>query len=113
MVKSTMDGKGDPGYALTAGEFRAFSPPFICIHARGGRQWNNNKSTYEITNDYNTVVMVSECALGLLSPREKLPAIARRGGVLTPMVALGTILVKRLSASGRFEFESEVVGGDN
>ena len=108
-----MDGKGDPGYALTAGEFRSFFSPFICIHARGGRQWNNNKSTYEITNDYNTVVMVSECALGLLSPREELPAVARKGGVLTPMVALGMILVKRLSASGRFKFKSEVIDGDN
>ena len=26
LVKSAMDGKGDPGYALTAGEFRAFFP---------------------------------------------------------------------------------------
>ena len=57
--------------------------------------------------------MVSECALGLLSPREEFSTVARKGGVLTPMVALGMILVKRLSASGRFEFESEVVDGDN
>ena len=57
--------------------------------------------------------MVSECALGLLSHREELPAVARKGGVLTPMVALGMILVKRLSASGRFKFKSEVIDGDN
>ena len=55
------------------------------------------------------LVMVSECALALLSPREKLPPIARKGGVLTPMAAFGTILMKRLSASGRFDFESEEV----
>ncbi|EJD08367.1 uncharacterized protein FOMMEDRAFT_101779 [Fomitiporia mediterranea MF3/22] len=55
-----------------------------------------------------TAVMSAEVALGLLAPREKLPAIARSGGVLTPATALGSALLKRLSASGRFEFENNV-----
>lgn len=53
--------------------------------------------------------MISETALALLAPREKLSALARTGGVLTPMSALGTTLIRRLSASGRFEFESHVL----
>ncbi|KAL5512461.1 hypothetical protein ACEPAG_3114 [Sanghuangporus baumii] len=55
-----------------------------------------------------TAVMASEVALALLTPQEKLPSLARRGGVLTPMTALGPLLIKRLSASDKFEFESHV-----
>ncbi|KAL5512462.1 hypothetical protein ACEPAG_3115 [Sanghuangporus baumii] len=56
-----------------------------------------------------TAVMASEVALSLLTAQEKLPLLARKGGVLTPMTALGPILLKRLSASGRFEIESSVL----
>lgn len=52
--------------------------------------------------------MVSESALCLLTP-EKLPSLGRIGGVLTPMSALGDVLLRRLAASGRFEIESEVL----
>ena len=53
--------------------------------------------------------MIAEMAFGLLkTPREELPALAQVGGVLTPMSALGSGILKRLSASGRFEFESSV-----
>ncbi|KAL5482989.1 hypothetical protein ACEPAI_8218 [Sanghuangporus weigelae] len=55
-----------------------------------------------------TAVMASEVALSLLTAQEELPLLARKGGVLTPMTALGPILLKRLSASGRFEIESGV-----
>ena len=34
LVKSAMDGKGDPGYALTAGEFPSLS--FYIYHCMGG-----------------------------------------------------------------------------
>ena len=54
--------------------------------------------------------MASEAALALLAPQEKLPPLAHRGGVLTPMTALEPLLIKRLSYSGRFEFESKVLG---
>lgn len=53
--------------------------------------------------------MASEVALALLLPQEKLPTLAQQGGVLTPMTALGPLLLKRLSASGRFEFDSSVL----
>ncbi|KAJ6593216.1 Saccharopine dehydrogenase-domain-containing protein [Mycena capillaripes] len=57
-----------------------------------------------------TSVLISEAALSLaLTPRETLPAIGRRGGVLTPATALGDVLVDRLVASGRVTFESKVV----
>ena len=52
--------------------------------------------------------MASEGALCLLSP-EKLPPLGRAGGVLTPMSALGDVLLRRLAASGRVEIESEVL----
>ncbi|KAH8110427.1 Saccharopine dehydrogenase-domain-containing protein [Phellopilus nigrolimitatus] len=70
VVETTVSGRGDPGYTLSA-------------------------------------IMIAECALALLAP-ERLPALGREGGVLTPMTALGDVLIKRLAASGRFEFESEV-----
>jgi short subunit dehydrogenase-like uncharacterized protein len=53
--------------------------------------------------------MVSESALALLFDTHKLPALARRGGILTPMSALGDILIERLKDTGRFEFTSEIV----
>jgi short subunit dehydrogenase-like uncharacterized protein len=59
-----------------------------------------------------SAVMISESALALLlTPPSSLPALARTGGVLTPMSALGDMLIERLRRTGRFEFESEVVVG--
>ena len=52
--------------------------------------------------------MIAESALSLLNP-EALPALAQKGGVLTPMTAFGDVLVERLRETGRFEFESGVV----
>ena len=51
-------------------------------------------------------VMISE--MGLLQPREELPPLARMGGILTSMSALGPVILERLSATGRFEFGSSV-----
>ncbi|KAJ7935359.1 Saccharopine dehydrogenase-domain-containing protein [Mycena leptocephala] len=57
-----------------------------------------------------TSALISEAALALaLAPRETLPPIGRRGGVLTPATALGDVLIDRLVASGRVTFESKVV----
>ncbi|KAF8161736.1 Saccharopine dehydrogenase-domain-containing protein [Mycena galopus ATCC 62051] len=57
-----------------------------------------------------TSAMISEAALSLaLAARDALPAIGRRGGVLTPATALGDVLVERLATSGRITFESNVV----
>ncbi|KAF8624483.1 hypothetical protein AX17_007112 [Amanita inopinata Kibby_2008] len=86
-VKSVLKLKGDPGYLLTA-------------------------------------VMISESALSLLLPPPSadslettttysaiptLPALAQKGGVLTPMTAFGDVLICRLEDTGLFEFSSSVV----
>ncbi|KAG8945741.1 hypothetical protein FRC04_000600 [Tulasnella sp. 424] len=55
-----------------------------------------------------TSVMVGEVALALLpANHERLTALAKKGGVLTPASALGQELVDRLEGSGRFEFDEE------
>jgi short subunit dehydrogenase-like uncharacterized protein len=53
--------------------------------------------------------MISEAALSIALSHEQLPELGQRGGVLTPMSALGDVLIERLKASGKFEFESEVL----
>ena len=52
-------------------------------------------------------VMISEAALALTFDTDKLPTLARTGGVLTPMSGLGNVLIERLKETGRFEFSSE------
>jgi short subunit dehydrogenase-like uncharacterized protein len=59
----------------------------------------------------NTVLM-AECALALLDI-DLLPALAKRGGVLTPATACGDSLVKRLQANERFDLRVEVDDGKN
>ncbi|KAI8978342.1 Saccharopine dehydrogenase-domain-containing protein [Trametes punicea] len=58
-----------------------------------------------------TALMTAECALGLLLEDDSLPVTARPGGVLTPATALGEVLVRRLQATGKMQFESEIVTG--
>lgn len=58
-------------------------------------------------------VMISEAALAILLSHAELPDAAKEGGVLTPASALGDVLVQRLQDSGRFEFESEVILGQD
>ncbi|EIN06379.1 hypothetical protein PUNSTDRAFT_136243 [Punctularia strigosozonata HHB-11173 SS5] len=58
-----------------------------------------------------TAAMISEAALALALEHDKLPAMGQEGGVLTPMTALGDVLVDRFKRSGRFEIESEVIVG--
>lgn len=52
------------------------------------------------------IVMISECALALVLQYNDLPEIGRKGGVLTPACAFGRVLVRRLEATGKFDFES-------
>lgn len=53
-------------------------------------------------------VMLAESALALLHP-EQLSPFARKGGVLTPSVALGDVLVERLNREGTIRIESKLV----
>jgi short subunit dehydrogenase-like uncharacterized protein len=53
--------------------------------------------------------MISEAALALVFDTNKLPALARRGGFLTPMSGLGDVLIERLKETGRFRFTNEIV----
>lgn len=95
-VKTVMVGKGDPGYSLTSG---ALPSPL---------SESEDRSHSHVTLVY--IALISEAALALaLAPRETLPPIGRRGGVLTPATALGDVLIDRLVASGRVTFESKVV----
>lgn len=55
--------------------------------------------------------MLAESALSLLLSYSELPHWVKDGGVFTPASALSDVLVKRLEASGRMTFESEVVLG--
>jgi len=56
-----------------------------------------------------TAVMVGESALALLL--DKLPPLAAGGGVLTPMVAFGDNVIRRLEANERFEITTGIVNG--
>lgn len=54
-------------------------------------------------------IMISEAALALVQDQDLLPPFGKRGGVLTPMTALGDVLIQRLNACGRISIESGVV----
>ncbi|EGO00593.1 hypothetical protein SERLA73DRAFT_178436 [Serpula lacrymans var. lacrymans S7.3] len=77
-----------------------------------GERKTSVKSTFRGRGDPGYLlssVMISESALGLLLDQNELPAHGRQGGILTPMSALGDVLLDRLRQSGRFEIESEVI----
>jgi short subunit dehydrogenase-like uncharacterized protein len=54
-----------------------------------------------------TAAFVGESALALLL--DKLPPLAAKGGVLTPITAFGNNIVRRLAANKRFEIKSGIV----
>ncbi|KIJ51266.1 hypothetical protein M422DRAFT_223745 [Sphaerobolus stellatus SS14] len=55
-----------------------------------------------------TSMMLAECALALLEP-SKLTPLAKEGGILTAVSALGDELPKRLEKTGRFEFQTSIL----
>lgn len=57
----------------------------------------------------HTVACV-ETSLSILLDFDKLPKLGQEGGILTPMSALGDVLVDRMERTGRFVQHSEVVG---
>jgi hypothetical protein len=56
-----------------------------------------------------TATIVGESAIALVL--DELPPLAKGGGVLTPMTALGDNIVRRMEASGRFDVTSGTVDG--
>jgi len=74
---------------------------------------------------FSSAVMVAEAALAILLPLSSasqagdakpgsnnipnLTALAKKGGLLTPMSAFGEVLIKRLEETGRFEVSSKVL----
>src|SRR5258706_16210495 len=57
---------------------------------------------------YVFTVTCVETSLSILLDFDKLPKLGQEGGVLTPMSALGDVLVDRLERTGRFEQYSEI-----
>ena len=57
---------------------------------------------------YVFTVTCVESSLSILLDFDKLPKLGQEGGVLTPMSALGDVLVDRLERTGRFEQYSEI-----
>jgi len=88
-VKSSFEGKGDPGYLLTSSK-HSHCVLFVCCLS------------------YILPVMLAEAAICLLDTSD-LPELARGGGILTPMTALGDKYLQRLEDTGRFSFHSEIV----
>ena len=56
-----------------------------------------------------TAALVGESAIALLL--DELPPLAKGGGVLTPITALGDNVIRRMKACGRFEITSGIVNG--
>ncbi|KAH9046788.1 NAD-P-binding protein [Lactarius hengduanensis] len=56
-----------------------------------------------------TAAMVGESAIALLL--DELPPLAKGGGVLTPVTALGDNIIRRMKACERFEITSGIVDG--
>lgn len=82
-------GEADPGYHLTASKSRLPSPPSSALANRSG-----------------PLVMMTECALALTLDHDKLPALGRQGGVLTPATAMGDVLVDRLNKNELFDIRT-------
>lgn len=87
VVVSTIKGQGDPGYWLTSRKY--------LLARKGGGLIESLASG-----------MLVESALSLTLSHDRLPALAKEGGVLTPATAFGDVIVDRLNATDEFEIES-------
>ncbi|KAJ7601182.1 Saccharopine dehydrogenase-domain-containing protein [Mycena floridula] len=61
---------------------------------------------------YLSPIMLAESALCIALSKDSLPELGKRGGILTPSVAFGNVLVDRLRETGIFKIESSIVGDD-
>jgi short subunit dehydrogenase-like uncharacterized protein len=50
--------------------------------------------------------MIIESALALTLSHDRLPALAKQGGVLTPAAAFGDVIIERLNGTREFEIET-------
>ncbi|KAI0629479.1 Saccharopine dehydrogenase-domain-containing protein [Trametes polyzona] len=103
-ARTTIYGEGDPGYRLTACEF-----PRSLDRPPDGEGRVYLRTPFVTADRFLCVGMVSESALALLLDDASLPVSARLGGILTPASAFGDVIVRRLEATGKVRFESEVV----
>ncbi|KAF8661486.1 hypothetical protein AX16_001323 [Volvariella volvacea WC 439] len=90
-VKTVMKCRGDPGYSLTAVLIAECALCFILPST------SRDDSSASSTTPKHVIA------------RQRLPELAQKGGVLTPVTAFGDIIAERLKASGRVEIGSEVV----
>ncbi|TFK45010.1 Saccharopine dehydrogenase-domain-containing protein [Crucibulum laeve] len=112
-VKTVIKGKGDPGYLLTAVMISESALCLILPPVSSTTSPSSNLATSSpllASPSSNPSSSLSRHAKPTYDPLSVLPALARQGGVLTPMTAFGDVLVKRLEETGRFEFGSWVVG---
>jgi len=89
-------GEGPSERAMAGGSFRC---ELIGVGERGSVQRGRIAGRGDPGNRATTV-FVCESALALALDTKRLPGGARRGGVLTPCVAFGEVLAKRLRAAG-------------
>ncbi|WWD03940.1 hypothetical protein V865_001998 [Kwoniella europaea PYCC6329] len=57
----------------------------------------------------STCYLLAESGLSILLDLQSLPPITKQGGLLTPSIAFGDILLDRLNRSGKFQITSEIV----
>ncbi|TFK63996.1 hypothetical protein BDN72DRAFT_901918 [Pluteus cervinus] len=100
IVKSVIRGKGDPGYFLTS---IMLSESALCLLLP-----STTSTSSTTTSSKSSISSLTRSSWPLYAQaRRKLPVLAREGGgVFTPATAFGSVLVERLRATGRFEFES-------
>jgi hypothetical protein len=131
-IKTTFEGQGDPGYINTCCErllsnfisdsnlfqARLLSPTFM-LHLNLPLPPLMNALRAKLIPGHSSQALanppadlLAESALSLvLPPREgtSLPPLAKRGGILTPATAMGSVLVERLQRTGKVQIHSEVL----
>ncbi|RSH91460.1 hypothetical protein EHS25_009759 [Saitozyma podzolica] len=123
-IKTTFEGQGDPGYINTCYRDIIPSRDSCCqtsfytsftssSHERAQRptaRLNPGRSSLAIANP--PADLLAESALSLVLPPPEgtsLPPLAKRGGMLTPATAMGSVLVERLQRTGKVHIHSEIL----
>jgi short subunit dehydrogenase-like uncharacterized protein len=72
----------------------------------GDRKKSKSHRSVHSYSALSSLGMLVESALSLTLLHSELSPIAQQGGVLTPAVAFGDVLVQRLKSRGEFEIET-------